>query len=78
MKGMGLSSGPVLFTVFGGKTVNPYYSRLPFLRTRSGGLLGDLVSVIARVLNSGIRKKKKCCLSTNEIICSYANIKFLT
>lgn len=27
MKGMGLSSGPVLFTVFGGKTVNPYYSR---------------------------------------------------
>lgn len=65
MKGLGLSSGPVLFTVFEGKTVNPWYSRLPFLRTPSGGLWGDLVSVLAG--------KKLFCLLTDEIICSYAN-----
>ena len=65
MEGLGLSSGPVLFTVFEGKTVNLWYSRLPFLRTPSGGLWGDLVSVIAG--------KKLFCLLTDEIICSYAN-----
>ena len=71
MKRLGLSSGPVLFTVFEGKTVSLYYSRLPFLRSPLGGLCGDLVSVIARVRNSG--KKKLFGLLTDEIICSYAN-----
>ena len=65
MKGLGLSSSLVLFTVFEGKTVNLWYSRLPFLRTPLGGLWGDLVSVIAG--------KKLFCLLTDEIICSYAN-----
>ena len=49
------------------------YSRHPLLRILSGE---DLVSVIARVRNSGVQEERK--ITTYEIICYYANIKFLT
>ena len=37
---------------------------------------GNLVSVMAKV-RRGMREKKLFCLSTSEIVCNYANVKFL-
>ena len=43
-----------------------------------GGGEGDFAPVRARERNSGVREKKLFCRETNEIICNYARIKFLT
>ena len=58
------------------KACSSIYSRLPLSRT----LLGeDVMSVIARVRNGGVRQKIELfCLQTYEIICHYANVKFPT
>ena len=58
------------------KACSSIYSRIPLLRT----LLGeDVMSVIVRVRNGGVRQKIELfCLQTYEIICHYANVKFPT
>lgn len=65
MKGLGLSSSLVLFTVFEGKTVNHLMQSTPVLADTLGWVVGGY-----SVRNSG---KKIFCLLTDEIICSYAN-----
>ena len=45
---------------------------------REGGREGDFAPVRARERNSGVREKTLFCRETNEIICNYARIKFLT